>query len=554
MLFKDLKTDRKTFLGEVVSGLIMAIVTVPGDLANGLLAGVNPVHGLYSLIGGTAVAALFTGSVIMNVDSTSASALATADVMRGFPVEQHFTVLVTLGLLVGAFQLLFGVLKLGSLINFISNAVMTGFLTGIAALTILGQVGDLTKYASAAPNKVFRAIDTLLHPGQIDLPTLAIGGVTMLAVFIAGRTKFGRFSYAIALVIATLLVPLLGLSTVTLVGDATDIPRQLINLNLPDPGLIPTLFGPALAIAIITLVQAAGVGQAIPNPDGRYPDPNKDFRGQGMANLASGILGGIPVGGSLSGTTLLKSCGGVGRWSNIFTALFGALAVLLLAGVLERLPLPALAGLLVMVGIEMFNPRRIATTLRTGRVSAFVMLLTFVATLFLPIQAAVAIGVLLHFCIHIYRSANRVRVEQYVLNPDGSLDELETPPATLASNDVTLLHPVGSLFFAGAAEFEAKLPDVGQAERPVVIIDLRDRDELGSTFIRVLERYAERVQSRGGRLMLTGVNDRVLDQLEDTELIRMIGADSVFKAQARLGATVIAAATAARAWLADGGT
>ncbi|MCS6848982.1 MAG: SulP family inorganic anion transporter, partial [Anaerolineae bacterium] len=530
--------------------LIMAIVTVPGDLANGLLAGVSPVHGLYSLIGGTAVAALFTGSVIMNVDSTSASALATAEVVKGFSADRHFTVLVTLGLLVGAFQLLFGLLKLGSLINFISNAVMTGFLTGIATLTILGQVGDLTRYASDAPNKVFRAIDTLLHPGQIDLPTLAIGLLTMLLVFVVGRMKaLGRFSYAVALAVASLVVPLLGLQSVTLVGDTTEIPRQLFNVHLPDLSLLPTLFGPALAIAVITLVQAAGVGQAIPNPDGRYPDPNQDFRGQGMANFASGVLGGIPVGGSLSGTTLIRSCGGAGRWSNIFTALFGALAVLLLASVLERLPLPALAGLLVMVGIEMFNPRRIATTLRTSGVSAFVMLLTFVATLFLPIQSAVAIGVVLHFFVHIYQSAKRVRIEQYVLNPDGSIDEIEAPPLRLASNDVTLLHPVGSLFFAGAAEFESKLPEIGQAERPVVIIELRDRDELGSTFIRVLERYAHALQRNGGALMLSGVNDRVLEQLRDTDLLQIIGSDHVFMQRARVGGALLEANAKARAWL-----
>ena len=171
IMLSDLRVPRKTVISDLTSGIVMAIVNVPGALANGVLAGVNPVYGLYSMIAGTTVAALFTSSVIMNVDSTSATALATADALSGTSPEGHLQYLVVMVMLVGLFQLAFGFLKLGFLTRFISNSVMTGFITGIAALTILGQVGDLTAYSSQFNNRVARLIDTVLHFRQIDPPT-----------------------------------------------------------------------------------------------------------------------------------------------------------------------------------------------------------------------------------------------------------------------------------------------------------------------------------------------------------------------------------------------
>jgi SulP family sulfate permease len=141
----------------------MSVVTVPGALANGLLAGVNPVYGVYSVIAGTSVAALFTSSVIMNVDSTSATSIATGDFVGGVASEEQLGYLVVLGILVGLFMLIFGILKLGFLVRFISNAVMTGFLSGLGVLTILGQVGDLTGYYSEAGNRVFLACGIADH-------------------------------------------------------------------------------------------------------------------------------------------------------------------------------------------------------------------------------------------------------------------------------------------------------------------------------------------------------------------------------------------------------
>ena len=190
-----LKVPRKRLFSDLVAGLAMAIISVPGSIANGVLAGVNPIFGLYSTIVGTTVAALFTSSVIMNVDTTGATALATGGVLAERSPETHLEYLVVLAILVGLFQLIFGLLKLGFLTDFISNAVMTGFITGIAVQAIIGQAGDLTGFYSEAGNKLVRVFDTVVHFREIDIPTLGIGLLTMAVILGIERTRYARLRH-----------------------------------------------------------------------------------------------------------------------------------------------------------------------------------------------------------------------------------------------------------------------------------------------------------------------------------------------------------------------
>ena len=544
------RVSRQTLTSDLLAGLIMAIITLPGSLGNGLLAGVNPMLGVYSTIAGTPIAALFTSSVIMNVDSTSATAIATGEQVAGLAPPDQLAVVVVLSILVGLFQVLFGLLRLGFLTRFISNSVMTGFLTGIGILLILGQVGDLTGYDSPANNKVISAIDTLTHPGLIHLPTLAVGLLAILLVFLVSKTSFGRYAYAVSLVGTTVIATLIAPEGVATVGSMTDIPRGFISLHLPDFSLVLRLIPPALAIAIIILVQSSGVSQSVPNPDGEYPDPNGDFRGQGMANIAAGFAGGIPVGGSLGGTAVLTQVGGQTRWANIFTGMFVALAVLTIGPQIELIPLAALAGILVMVGFSMLNIGRLQTVYFTGPTPLLVMSVTLVATLFLPIQYAVAVGAILHVLLYVFSSSEAVRIERIIHQPDGTFTEEELP-AQLESDQIYMLNPVGSLFYAGAAELEENLPDTGDATHSVVILGLRDRDEVGSTFINVIKRYITELEDGGNKLKLVGLNDRVTEQLAKTGVLELLGEEDVYPAEKSIGSAMLAAEADAKIWIAE---
>jgi SulP family sulfate permease len=145
-----------------------------------------------------------------------------------------------------------------------------------------------------------------------------------------------------------------------------------------------------------------------------------------------------------------------------------------------------------------------------------------------------------------------VRIERIVPLGDGTFAE-DSVPKALSSGEIVILNPIGSLFFAGVSEFEEHLPDVGEAHRAVVILRLRDRDEVGSTFIRAIDRYTQQLQAQDNKLMLEGLNERVLEQLEETELLDLIGEENVFLAQARFGAALTEALAAAESWVREEG-
>lgn len=297
MALKGLKLDGNTLGRDVIAGLTAAIAAIPDGMASAVLAGVNPVYGLYNLIVGTPVAALFTSSAFMAVINTSAMALVVGDALSVYSGDQQVGAMVMLTILVGLFQLALGLLKLGYLTRFISNAVMTGFLSGIAIIIILSQLGDFTGFSGEGNNKIAQTIDLLRNLSEIDWPTLAISLLTLVLIIVLERTRLNPVAMLVALVAATALVPLAGWDSVTLVGDTASIPSLLPRPTLPDLQLAPALILPAIAIGIIGLVQAAGVSQGFPNPDGRLPDASGDFRGQGLANLAAGFFRGRPLAG-----------------------------------------------------------------------------------------------------------------------------------------------------------------------------------------------------------------------------------------------------------------
>ena len=538
----------KNIPNDLGAGLTMAMVAVPDSLASALLAGVNPIYAFNSIMVGMPVAGLFTGSQFMNSALTSAMMLAVGGVMVGVSEAAILPTLITLTILVGLFQLLLGVLKLGSLTRFISNAVMTGFFTGIAIMIILSQLGDLAGYESEASGHVARAVDLLLHPGEINWPSLLIGVLTIALILLLIRTKLKNYALIIALLLASAAVLLLGVESVHLVGDSFDISGAFPSFALPDLSLIPQLLFPAIAIALIGLIQAAGVSQNIPNPDGDYPDPSRDFTGQGIGNTITGFFQGLPVGGSLAGTALNVSAGARSRWANVFAGLIVIVLVLLFGNLVELVAEPAIAALLIVAGLETINRGRIADVWDVGMGPRLIMLFTLIATLILPVQWAVFLGVALSFIVHVARESADIEIKEVVRQADGLFKERPAPDQ-LKSDAITVLHVWGHLFFSGAYTLQERLPEVGDAQRPVVILRLRGRSQIGSTFIQVLERYAEQLQANGGKLMLVGVAERVMEQLAKTETFETIPEEDIFPATDTLGRSTLDAMAAAETWL-----
>ncbi len=540
---------RKQLVPDLVAGLTTAIADIPDAMASAVLAGANPVYGLYAIMVGKPIGGLLTSSQFMTLAATSAIALTAGSALAGYSASEYAAALFTLTLLVGLFQVGAGLLKLGRLMRFVSNAVMIGFLTGVSVLVVLSQLGDLTGYSSEYSNKVLKSVDLLLHPGQVQAQTLAVGLLTVILILVFDRTRLRNFSMLLGMVIASAAVVVLGWATVEQVGDVAKIPGGLPRPTLPELSLVPELIAPAISIAIIGMVQGAGVSKAYPNPDGNYPDISRDFTGQGAANAAAGLFHGMPIGGSVASTALNVSAGARSRWANVFAGLVIVVVVLLFSRAVSLVAMPAMAALLIVAGIQSIKKEEVLDVWDIGWGPRLVMLVTFALTLTLPVQYAVLAGVVLSVLVYLVSSAQDVRLMEIIPNQDGTYREL-APPAELPSNAVTILHAYGSLFYAAAYKLEDLLPSAQGAERPVVILRLRRSDRIASTLINVLEHYEGQLKASGGKLMLAGVSPRVKEQLDVTETTRdVLGDEDIFPATENIGEATKLALEAAQAWL-----
>ena len=547
------KPEKKFLTSDLMAGLTFALVNVPQAMAHALLAAVNPVLGLYTLMLAIPVGAVFTSAVFMNVSTSSALSVATGDIMLAYPSSDRTSVLVTLVLMIGIFQLALGLLRLGWITRFIPFSVMTGFMTGVAVLIVIGQLASFTGYDSEYSGKIAQVADLVLNRQSILWPTIGTGLLTILLVYALGTTRFSKFSLVLALVIASATAVLLNdffRANIELVRDISEVPSALPRLVKPDLSLILDLLVPAISIGIIGLVQGAGVSQAFPNLDGKFSDISRDFFGQGAANLAAGLFGGIPAGASSSGTALIVSAGARSRWANIFAGLWVAGIVLLFANLVELVAMPALAGLVIVAGIQMVNVNAIQTVWRTNTVSRTIMVVTFASTLVMPLQYAVLVGVVIAILMFVLQQSNTLRMVEWDARESGWPVE-QPAPKQLESNKITVLYIYGNLFYAAADTFEKNLPAVEGARRAVVILLLRGYDDIGSTVIGVLHRYTEALQSNAGKLMLAGVSPALRDQLKRTRMLNLIGEDNIFPATQSIGESGNTALRAARTWMAE---
>jgi SulP family sulfate permease len=544
---------RDTLRDDAIAGVVLGVESVPDGLAGGLLAGVNPVYGLYAYMVGTFTGGLFTSSSFMAVQATGAMAIVVADVGIVHAAQDPGRMLFTLSIVTGVVMLLAGLFKLGSILRFVSNAVMVGFINAVGVNIILGQLDDFTGSESQGGNRVLRAFDLLRNFGEVHGPTIIIGVATIVLIVVLERTKLGPLGMVVGIIVGSALVPILGWEVAQL-RDIAEIPGSLPFPVMPIFGAMPALIVPALSLAFIGLVQGAGISANFPDENGNYPEASRDFIGQGAANVAAGVFQGMPVGGSMSASSLVKSAGARSRTALLIAAVVMAVVVVVFGGAVGYIAMPALAGLLMTVGYRTIKPADIKAVWKTGMMQATVMTVTFVLTMIIPLQNAVLVGVGISMILYIINQSNRVALKRWIPDGSGNLREVE-PPETVGVDEIVVLQPYGSLFFAAAPAFEELLPDVvDTTENSVVILRLRGRTDLGSTFMDVLRRYAENLTEANSKLVIISGDERIHEQLAVTRVTGAVGTENIYTSDEWVGATLKRAHNDALDWVASHGT
>lgn len=542
-------TDRAGLQTDATAGLPVAIGGVPDGMAASVLAGVNPVHGLYASLVAPIAGGLTSSTRLMVVTTTSAAALAAGSALAPVDPAKRTEALFLLTVLAGVVMVVAGILRLGRYTRFVSHSVMTGFLTGVAVNIILSQLNYLTGVPSIGGVALRRAFNVIVHPGRYDWPTLVTGLAAIAILMALRRGPVAQYASVVALALPTIALQLLGTEGVVRVGDVGEIPAGIPLPHLPSLSAfsLDVVVG-AFAVAAIVLVQGAGVSESAPNPDGTPAEPNRNFIAQGAGNLAAGLFRGQPVGGSVGQTALNRSAGAVDRWAAIAAGLWMLVILALFSSLVKIVPMTTLAAVLIVAAYGALRWGRVVTVWEAGPSSQIALVSTFVATLLLPIAVAVGIGVALSLLLQLNTELMDLKVVRLVRRDDGHFEEVEVP-VRLESRVPVLLDVYGSLLYAGSRTIERRLPDPNGVDTPVVVVRLRGRSTFGSTALVVVADYADRVAAAGGHLFLSGVSGPVLASLERSGRIDLEHKVTVFEADAVVGHSSEAAYEAAQRWL-----
>ena len=500
-----------------------AVGSVPDGMATAVLAGASPMAGLYASIAGPIVGGALASTQVMVVATTSAAAVTASGILDD-PGGNTMPAIATLTVLSGVAMALLTVLGLPRLMHFVSASVMTGFMLGVGLILIIGQLPDATGISVEGNTALARFLDTVSKVGQFDMTSILVTVSAIVITVVSTRLHRATFGPVLALVIPIVVLNLSS-RTVETVQDNGTVHTGLPPIVIPDLGLItPAMVGAAVAIAVVVLVQTAGVAAGHPDANGHRGNLVRDFHAQGAANVASAFIGGIPVGASNGQTALNTMSGARTRLASILSGFWMLLFVVALGPVLGLIPIPALAGLLILAGFEAFRIGPLQLTWRTSRASSAAAVVTLVCTLTLPISIAVLVGVLLSLVLVGVTSATQIRIVG--LKRDGRGRWTRVPaPAHVEPGRITVIDVEGSVAFASVEGLFRDLPHPGEPAQPVsdvgrgtVILRMNGHVRTNVTFLMGLQDYAEELDQWGIRVILAGLSPKAAAQIDGAAL------------------------------------
>jgi sulfate permease, SulP family len=479
---------------DVVAGVTVGVVALPLALAFAIAAGLPPSVGLSTAIVAGLVAGVFGGSDLQVSGPTGAMAVVLLPVVARFGAGAVPTV----GLIAGILVLVAGVARLGRVVAYVPWPVVEGFAVGIAVIIFLEQVpaalGVAKPPGTATAVVAYRAVlDWWARP---EFPSLAL--VAIVAVLMVGLPRLHRSlpGSLLAVVAATLVAGAAGWS-VTRIGA---LPTGVGTLALPSLDRLPQLLGPAVAVAVLAAMESllsAKVADAL--VDTTPCDPDRELVGQGLASVASALVGGMPSTGAIARTAVNARAGARTRLSTIVHALTLLVVVLAAGSLVARIPLAALAGVLMVTAVRMVDPSNVWSVLRSTQRDALVLVLTAVATVAVNLIAAIELGLAVAgvlALVHLARSATFTASRLSDEAPSETSDDL-------IDEHVLVYRIEGPLFFAVAQRFLEEFATVTDAQ--VVILRLADVQGLDASAAQALGDIVDHLERRGITVLLKGV-------------------------------------------------
>ena len=533
--------DRKTLTADLMAGVIVGIVALPLAIAFGIASGVSPEKGIITAIIAGLMISLFGGSKVQIGGPTGAFIVIVAGIIN----QYGMTGLTIATLMAGVFLILLGVLRLGTIIKYIPYPIVVGFTSGIAVTIFTTQVKDLLgmEMASVPSDFIEKWGAYIYNIGNIDPWSAGVGIISV--ALIASWPMLARLFHLsplkalpgslVAIILMTIVALLLkqyaGVTTIETIGD-----RFSINSTLPD-AVVPTLtwetikglVGPAVTIAVLGAIESLLSATVADGVIGDHHNSNTELIGQGIANLASPLFGGIPATGAIARTMTNINNGGRTPVAGIVHAVVLLLIFLFLMPLAQYIPMACLAGVLVVVSYGMSGWRSFLAMMRNPKSDVTVLLLTFFLTIIFDLTIAIEFGLICACLLFMRRMAETTDVHaifnEIDLNEDADMERGNLEHLTIPK-DVEVYEINGPYFFGAGNRFEDIMARYGR--RPKVrIIRMRKVPFIDSTGLHNLENMCLMSQKEGVTVVLSGVNEKVEGVLKRNNFERIVGEKNI---------------------------
>jgi SulP family sulfate permease len=554
----NLNYDSTKARRDLIAGLTVAAVSLPQGITYALVAGVDPKFGVYSAIVVTFVASVFGSSSHLINGPTSAISLLVFSSLAFLDPENRtvlFESLFLLGVLVGTFQILIAVFKLGDLTRYISESIISGFILAAAVLIALGQLGNALGVKDRGNGRMSvlkRSYLTLFHGDAINYRAVLLSVATVvLAVasrWLVRRYRLPQLDLLAVLVIAAVIAYAAGWSSEdhsgnTAVALTAKIPQSLPFPHIPDVqlGALGQLSQGALAIAFIGLLEALSIAKAIAYQSGQKIDYNRQILAEGLANLTGGFFQAVPGSGSVSRSPIAFQAGAATRFSGVMSAVAVAVVVLLFAPLLHYMPKAALAGLLLITAARLIDYKRLRYTIRASRYDAGLVIITAMTGV---------LGVGLSILLFVPRAA-KLKARELVVAPERVVRE--RVPGDPADPSIVIYDFEGELFFGAAPELERYLAElqnrVEQEGIKFVVLRLKRVRHPDAVVTERIERFLREETARGVTVLLAGVQPDMWTLLKNVGVDRWFSSKHVFPEEDEEFSATLKAVRYARAQL-----
>ncbi len=518
------------FKKDLFAGITVGIVAVPLALAFAIASGATPSQGIFTAVIAGFFISFLGGSRYQIGGPTGAFVI----IIYGIIAQHGYDGLIIATIMAGIILICLGIARVGSFIKFIPYPVTTGFTAGIGVVIFSSQIKDFLglTYKETSPEFIDKWISIFSNLSTINISSAAIGAGTVIIILIIRKMSTNIPSHVVAIVISTAACFLLGLNAETIGDRFGTINAVFPSFTVPEVTIekIRALFPAAITIALLAGIESLLSAVVADGMTGSHHKSNTELIGQGAANILSGFFGCIPATGAIARTATNVRAGGVTPLSGITHAVFLCLFILFFSFLIEIIPMAALAGVLLVVSVDMMGIKNMANLLSSPKSDVVVLLTTFILTIVIDLTAAVQVGVVLAALLFMKRMSDVTSMGKI------NFDVSEKTAKNIADPDATSnkeipegveVYEINGPFFFGVADMLINtLEHIGKTPK-VFILRMRNVPAIDATGEHALENFYNTCKKAGTQLVLSGVNPAPYATLKKMHFIEMIGEENI---------------------------